>query len=253
MRVAALYDVHGNLPALEAVLDEIRRERVDRLVVGGDVLPGPMFRDAIARLLDLDVHADFIAGNCEVAVLEELQGASPERLPEAARGIIRWTAQALDPDHAAALAAWPKTLRLDIEGVGEVLFCHGTPRHENEIFTRLTPEADLLPLFEPLHVQLVVCGHTHMQDDRMVGATRVVNAGSVGMPFGEAGADWLLLGPGVELRHTAYDLDRAAGRIRRTGYPQAEAFAVQHVLHPPSAAQMLALFSPQALKYGASL
>jgi predicted phosphodiesterase len=250
MRIAAIYDIHGNLPALEAVLEDVHRAHVDLVVVGGDVLPGPMCRGTIARLLNLDIPAHFIQGNCEVAVLEELAGADPQRLPKEAREIIRWTAQTLDPDQAAVLATWPKTLRLGIDGVGEVLFCHGTPRHDNEHFTRLTPEDRLLPLFEHLHVKLVVCGHTHMQFDRMVGATRIVNAGSVGMPFGEPGADWLLLGPGVELRHTAYDFARAADRIRATDYPQADDFAARYVLQPPSESQMLEVFGHGQLKYG---
>jgi diadenosine tetraphosphatase ApaH/serine/threonine PP2A family protein phosphatase len=88
--------------------------------------------------------------------------------------------------------------------------------------------------------ELVVCGHTHVQFDRRIGATRVINAGSVGMPFGRAGADWLLLGPDAELRHTDYDLEAAAARIRRTAYPQAEAFATGSVLAPPSEEAMLA-------------
>jgi diadenosine tetraphosphatase ApaH/serine/threonine PP2A family protein phosphatase len=90
---------------------------------------------------------------------------------------------------------------------------------------------------------VVVCGHTHMQFDRMIGTTRVVNAGSVGMPFGEPGAYWLLLGPDVELRHTSYDLKRAAERIRQTDYPQAEDFAARYVLQPPSEGEMLEVFT----------
>jgi putative phosphoesterase len=250
MRVAALYDIHGNLPALEAVLDEIHRAGVDRVLVGGDVLPGPMFRQTITRLLDLDLAVQFIQGNCEVAVLEERTGTPSEPLPEQAREIIRWTAQELSGEHAQALASWPKTVRLRIPFVGDVLVCHGTPRHENEIFTRVTSEERLLPLFDPLDVQLVICGHTHMQFDRMVGQTRVVNAGSVGMPFGAPGADWLLLGPDVELRHTSYDLANAAERIRQTDYPQAEEFAARSVLEPPSEAQMLEAFSRGELRYG---
>ena len=250
MRVAALYDIHGNLPALEAVLEEIQRAHVDRVVVGGDVLPGPMFRETIARLLELDLPVHFIQGNCEVAVLEERAGALSEPLPEQAREIIRWTAQELPAEHAQILAGWPKTLRIEIPAVGDVLFCHGTPRHENEHFTRLTPENRLLPLFEPLEVQLVVCGHTHMQFDRMVGRTRVVNAGSVGMPFGEPGADWLLVGPEVELRHTSYELTKAAETIRRTDYPEAEEYATRYVLQPPSETQMLEAFSRGQLRYG---
>jgi putative phosphoesterase len=250
LRVAALYDIHGNLPALEAVLEEIQRAQVDRVVVGGDVLPGPMFRETIARLLEVDLPVDFIQGNCEVAVLEERAGAHSEPLPEQAREIIRWTAQELSAEHAHILAGWPKTLRIEIPAVGHVLFCHGTPRHENEHFTRLTTESRLLPLFEPLGVQLVVCGHTHMQFDRMVGRTRVVNAGSVGMPFGEPGADWLLVGPEVELRHTSYELTKAAETIRRTDYPEAEEYATRYVLQPPSETQMLEAFSRGQLRYG---
>jgi hypothetical protein len=137
---------------------------------------------------------------------------------------------------------------MEIPDLGAVLFCHATPRNDTEIFTRLTPEAVLAPIFKELGVSVVVCGHTHMQFDRMIGATRVVNAGSVGMPFGEPGADWLMLGPGVELRHTAYDLSRAAERIRSTTYPQAEEFAARNVLQPPPAEQTLAAFTRAGLK-----
>jgi putative phosphoesterase len=250
MRVAAIYDIHGNLPALEAVLDEVGREEVDLIVVGGDVLPGPMFIEVMDRLLNLKVPVRFIQGNCEVAVLEERAGADPARLPEQAREAIRWTASHLSPQLETIIAAWPKVVRLAVAGVGDVLFCHGTPRHENELFTRQTAEHRLLPLFEPLNLQLVVCGHTHMQFDRMIGTTRVVNAGSVGMPFGEPGADWLLLGDGVELRHTAYDLARAAERVRRTEYPQADDFATRHILDRPTEAQMIDAFSRSELSYG---
>ncbi len=87
-----------------------------------------------------------------------------------------------------------------------------------------------------------------MQFDRTVGNLRVVNAGSVGMPFGEPGADWLLLGPGVQLRHTRYDLAHAADRVRETEYPQAEDFAAHNILQPPSEAQMLEAFAKAELK-----
>jgi predicted phosphodiesterase len=243
MRVAALYDIHGNLPALEAVLQDICHAAVDRVVVGGDVLPGPMQHDTLTSLLDLDVPVQFIQGNCEVAVLAQIAGVDPATLPEQAREAVRWSAQQLHPEHERLLAGWPKTLRVEIPGLGGVLFCHATPRNENEYFTRLTAEDRLLPVFEGLDVALVVCGHTHMQFDRMIGSTRVVNAGSVGMPFGEPGADWLLLGPDVQLRHTPYDVTKAAERIRETDYPDARDFAARYVLQPPSEREMLQVFS----------
>jgi len=248
MRVAAIYDIHGNLPALKAVLQEIRPEKVDHIVVGGDVVPGPMARETLKRLLDLSIPVQFIQGNGEVAVLAQMAGADPGKLPEQARAAVRWTAEQLDPEHERLLAGWPKTLRLEIGGLGEVLFCHATPRNENECFTRLTLEDHLLPVFEGLNAPVVICGHTHMQFDRMIGRIRVVNAGSIGMPFGEPGADWLLLGPNVQLRHSSYDLTKAAERIRNTNYPQAQEFAAHHVLQPPSEEDMLEVFSRGELR-----
>ena len=243
MRVAALYDIHGNLPALKAALQEIRVAEVDHVVVGGDVVPGPMPRETLMCLLDLGIPTQFIYGNGEVAVLEQMAGRDPASVPEQYRPIIRWTAQQLHPEYEQLLAGWPKTLRVKIPELGEVLFCHATPRNENECFTRLTPEHRLLPVFEALNVPVVVCGHTHMRFDRMIGRTRVVNAGSVGMPFGEPGADWLLLGPDVQLRHTPYDLTKAAEHIRETDYPQAEEFAARYVVNPPSEKEMLEVFT----------
>jgi predicted phosphodiesterase len=248
LRVAAIYDIHGNLPALDAVLEEVRGAGVALIMVGGDVLPGPMPVETLARLFDLPIPVQFIQGNGEVAVLAELTGMDAYALPEQVREIIRWTAKQVSSEHGRVLASWPKTLRFEIPGLGEVLFCHATPRNENECFTRLTREEVLLPLFEGSHASVVICGHTHMQFDRMVGKTRVVNAGSVGMPFGEPGADWLLLGPDVEFQHTAYDLVHAAERIRGTKYPKAEDFAARNVLQPPSEEEMLKVLARAELK-----
>ena len=146
------------------------------------------------------------------------------------------------------LEGWPPTCRVEVDGLGAVLFCHATPRNDTEIFTRQTLEDRLVPVFEGVDVPLVICGHTHMQFDRTVGSIRVVNAGSVGMPFGEPGAYWLLLGPDVAVQHTAYDLAEAAARIRATAYPQAQEFADQNVLHPPSEAAMLEVLTRGELK-----
>jgi hypothetical protein len=87
-----------------------------------------------------------------------------------------------------------------------------------------------------------------MQFDRTIGNVRVVNAGSVGMPYGEPGASWLLLGPETELRRSAYDLTKAADRIRATGYPQAENFAASNVLRPLAESEALDLLGKAELK-----
>jgi len=259
MRVAALYDIHGNLPALEAVLQDICQANVGQIVVGGDVVPGPMPRETLRRLLDLDLPTHFIYGNGEMAILAQIAGTrigsvtywgttSGARPAENIVEIYRWTAAQLQSEFEPVLARWPKTFQLEIDGLGQVLFCHSTPRSETEVFTRLTAEDRVLPLFEPLQVSMLVCGHTHMQFDRMIGGTRVVNAGSVGMPFGEPGAYWLLLGPDVQLRRTLYDFTQAAEHIRATEYPQAEEFAAQSVLTPPSEEKMLEVFAPFELR-----
>jgi predicted phosphodiesterase len=254
VRVAALFDIHANLPALEAVLEEVRAAGVDRVVIGGDVVPGPMPRETLARLSALDVPVHGIHGNGELAMLAQLQAADPAAvtywgttagfvLPEPLREIVRWSARQLRPEDERLFASCPKTFSIELGGLGRVLFCHGTPQSETDAFTRLTPEDRLVPVFEGAGAPVVVCGHTHMQFDRMIGKTRVVNAGSVGMPFGRTGADWLLLDDEVRLRHTSYDLGKAVERVRKTAYPQAEEFAATSILNPPSEALMLERFT----------
>jgi hypothetical protein len=218
-------------------LKQVERE-ADHVVVGGDVLPGPMPRDCLERLKNLAVPATFILGNGEVAVLEVLAGRKPSAVPEPYHPVITWCAEQLDSDHESWIRSWPKTLEFS-----DTLFCHATPRNENEIFTRATPAEVLLPIFNPVSQPVVVCGHTHMQFDRMIGAKRVVNAGSVGMPFGKPGANWLMLRPEVQLRFTGYDLALAAKAVRATTYPRAEEFATRNVLEPPTEAQILQDFA----------
>ena len=254
MRVAVLNDIHANLPALDAVLGEVRDARVDAVVLGGDVLPGPMQRDTLDRLRQLDMPVHAIYGNGELALLAQLDAATSDSvtywgttsgapLPERYREWIRWAARQMSADDVTWVRSWPITIRLAIDELGDVLFCHGTPTSETDAFTALTPEDVLKPVFDGLGVRLVVCGHTHMQFDRSIGAIRVVNAGSVGSPFGRTGADWLLLGPDVQLRHTNYDLQAAADRVRATTFPGAQEFADVNILNPPPEAAMLEAFT----------
>jgi predicted phosphodiesterase len=207
-----------------------------------------MALEAFTRLQAFEPTAEFILGNCEVALIAAREGRDPGRMPESAKQSLRWCALRISANNERILRSWPKTLSLSIESLGKVLFCHGTPRNENEIFTRLTPEAAVLPAFADVEAKTVICGHTHMQFDRRIDEVRVINAGSVGMPFGRTGADWLLLGPGVELRHTDYDLERAAARVRATAYPEAEEFAAKYVLSSPHEASMLELFTLHGMK-----
>lgn len=248
MRVAALYDIHGNMLALEATLREVRDAGVDLVVVGGDVLPGPMPRETLARLMALEIAVRFIHGNGERIVATYLAGGDISEVPQAHRAVIEWTASQLDDDQRRAITRWPSTFDLDIPELGHTLFCHATPRNDSEIFTRVTAQERLAVVFDDVNASVVVCGHTHMQFDRRVGDVRVVNAGSVGMPFGPPGAYWALLGAEIELRRTGFDLERAAEEVRATAYPHAVEFAAQNILAPPAEAEMLDILGRAELK-----
>jgi predicted phosphodiesterase len=245
MRVAALYDIHGNLPALECVLDELQRIAVDRVVVGGDLLSGPMQTECIRRMQALPMPVDYLMGNSDREVIAVRRRREDGRLPPFVLNMLRWSAGQLSFPDEQWIANWPRTVRLPIEPLGQVLFCHATPRDDNEIFTSRTEEARLRSLFDSAQADVVVCGHTDMQFDRMIGNTRVVNAGSVGMPFGKPGADWLLLGPDIEFKHTEYDRDSANRRIVATGFPRTPEF---DILEPPAAEKMLDLYRKAELK-----
>jgi len=198
---------------------------------------------SLALLLDLDLPIRFIRGNGDREVLAIAHGDALDHLPEQSRVAMRWVAETLAPKHRRLIAGWPESVRIEIDGLGEVLFCHATPRDDTEIVTRRTTDQRMAAVLSGANAPLVVCGHTHMQFDRAVGEVRLVNAGSVGMPFGEPGADWVLLGPDVRLMHTDYDLESAAARIGATDYPGADQFAERSILHPPSTREMLDLFT----------
>jgi putative phosphoesterase len=220
MRVAALYDIHGNLPALEAVLAAVEHERVDRIVVGGDVVPGPLPIPTLGRLRALGEEAVFVRGNGDRWVVEAFDALRSGEPAAPRRPWAAWTADMIDRSDRDLLASFPAQATLDVDGLGRVLFCHATPRDDEEMLTLRTPERRWRSALEGVGESVIVCGHTHTQSDRFVGRRRVVNAGSVGLPYqSRAGAYWLLLGPGIELRRTAYDVEAALAAMRAGGNP----------------------------------
>jgi len=247
MKVAAIYDIHGNLPALEAVLKEIDAAQPDLILVGGDIVFGPLPRATLERLLDLGDKVHFIRGNCEREVVTAFDDLPLDlSLPEEIRACTIWSAKQLERSHRDFLAGLQEQVTLNIDGLGDVLFCHGSPRSDEEIITSATPTTRLEEILADVKQSVVVCGHTHMQFDRLINGIRVVNAGSVGMPYGEAGAYWLLLGPEVMPRRTPYDLGQAAALIRTSGYPAAQDFADNNVLHPATEAEAIDVFERMA-------
>jgi putative phosphoesterase len=221
VRVAALNDIHGNLPALEAVLSDPRLEDANAVVVGGDVVDGPFPAETLDALEALGGRVRFLRGNADRLVLE---GTDDRHL---------WCRDQLGDARATRVAAWPQTLSLEVDGLGPVRFCHATPRSDDELVTRITPEDEVAEVLEGTEETVVVCGHTHIQYDRRVARWRLVCAGSVGWPYeGHPGAFWLLLGPDVSHVRTEYDVHQAAELIRKSGYPDPEG-AVEPLLEPP--------------------
>jgi putative phosphoesterase len=227
-RVAALYDIHGNLPALEAVLAEVGD--ADAIVIGGDFSRGPMPVETVDRLRGLGERVRFIRGNAD--------------RPAAGEGA--WEMDMLGGERLDFIAGLPETVTIDVEGLGDVLFCHGSPRSDEDIITAVTPDDRLGRILEGVAEPVVVCGHTHHQFDHAAHGRRIVNAGSIGMPYeGRRGAFWAMLGPDVELRSTAYDLDAAAAAIRATGFPDADEL-VATLGEPPTADEVARHFESLA-------
>ena len=247
MKIAALYDIHGNLPALEAVLKEIDQTHPDLILVGGDIVSGPMPRATLERLLSLGNKVRFIRGNADREVVAAFDGLPLDpNLPEEVQEVTVWIAKQIERSQRDFLAGLPEQVVIDVDRLSDVLFCHGSPQSDEEIITGATPLARLSEILAGVKQNIVVCGHTHMQFDRVINGVRIVNAGSVGMPYGEAGAYWLLLGPEVVLRRTFYDLEQAAERIHANNYPLAQDFADNNVLKPPTEAEAIEVFERMA-------
>ena len=243
MRIAALYDIHGNLRALDAVLAEVEREAPDRILVGGDVALGPMPRETLDRLLVIGDHVTFIRGNCDREMAAPVPGAAASAWGER----TRWAAARCTPEQLRLLASLPTSVSLEVAGLGRVRFCHGSPRRDDEILTRLSPEPRLRAALAGDEHRCIVSGHTHVQYDRVALGRRWVNPGSVGMAYAsEPGAYWAMFGPDVSLRHTAFDVSRVADDTHAAGFPDAEEFVAKYVLTRPDPGEASAFFEKMA-------
>jgi predicted phosphodiesterase len=230
-RVAVLSDVHGNAVALEAVLAELPRHEPDLVVFGGDLTWGPLPEETLVLVHGLKVPALFVRGNAERALLE------PAAEPTARE---RWLAERHAPEALAFVAGFHERVTVDVDGLGGVLFCHGSPRSDEELVTPETPAERVRAFTAEIAERVVVSAHTHLQFDREVGGIRSVNGGSVGMAYeGRPGAYWGLLGPDVELLRTEYDVGAAAARYRASGDPLAEQM-VEVLEQPPTREEVIA-------------
>ncbi|MFD8917038.1 metallophosphoesterase family protein [Streptomyces sp. NPDC059569] len=243
-RVAVLSDIHGVLPALEAVLAEPEVSAAERVVITGDIAAGPQPAEVLDLLTDLGDRAVLIGGNADRELVELHDG----KRPVTTDAITAWAAGRLRDDHLALLAGLPRTRCLPVAGLGDVLFCHATPRDDEEVVLVDSRLARWTDVFEGLgaHIRTVVCGHTHMPFVRLAHGRQVINPGSIGMPYGRPGAHWALLGPGVELRVTHFDIDAAIARLTaESGYPDIEEWADYYLHARATDADALTVFGPR--------
>jgi len=249
VRVAVLCDIHGNPPALDAVLAEAMRDGADALVIGGDAAAGAMPRETIERLMALERPVHFVRGNADREIVEcyDRGLTAIERLDDPALRSAAFAAGRISPAQRDFLAGFAQTVVLELAGLGPTLFCHGSPRSDTEIITRITPDARLREILAGVDQAVVVGGHTHQQFDRVLDRWRFVNAGSVGMPYeGTRGAYWALLGPDVALRRTDYDVDRALAQMRGGSFPDLEEMLRESLIEPVDPAEVAEFFEAQA-------
>jgi putative phosphoesterase len=241
--VAVLSDIHGVLPVLDAVLAEPDVATAELVVVTGDHAAGPMPVEVLDRLVGLGERCLLVRGNADRELVEVARGTESEH-PEST-----WAGRQLRPDQVELLAGLPHPVRVEVDGFGTVVFCHGTPRDDDEVVlvdTRMSRWAEVLADLDDAD-RVVVCGHTHMPFVRLVDRRLVVNSGSVGMPYGRAGGSWVLLRDGqVSLRHTTIDVDAAvAAVVTGSSYPDRQAWADEYVRSANSDADAVAAFGPR--------
>jgi putative phosphoesterase len=222
-RVTALADVHGNAPALEAVLAEVERNTPDLIVFCGDLTWGSLPQETLALVRALEIPARFVRGNGDRAVGVDLEG----------RG--GWMASMHTTDDLAFLASFEPTVRVDVDVLGATCFSHGSPRSDEECVTEQTAAERVRDFMAGIDAEVVVTGHVHVSYDRVVDGVRLVGPGSVGLPYEDppGTARWALLGPDVELRRTKYDVEEAVARMRATDDPRVEVI-VELMLQPPA-------------------
>ena len=243
--VAVLSDIHGVLPALEAVLAEPAVLDAERIVLTGDIAAGPQPTEVLDRLLGLGDRVVWVRGNADRELVQLARGEGGH-IPDP---IAPWAARQLTADHLDWLAGLPYPVTLPVEGFGPVVFCHATPRDDEEVVlvdTRLERWAEVLADL-PGEVATVVCGHTHMPFTRLANTRQIINPGSVGMPYGRPGAHWAILTRGaVEMRRTPYDPGTACAQVvAASSYPDVAEWADYFLYARATDADALAAFAPR--------
>ncbi len=237
------------LEPLEAVLAELEREDVDAVLIGGDAVSGPQPQETLERLRSLELPTHWIRGNGERALGPDAGDAVMGG--EGAEAALDFTASQLSEEDRRSLSQLPETMKLEVDGLGETLFCHASPRNDLDIVTPGTPVARFETLLEGVPQRVVVAGHTHIQLDRTVDGVRWINPGSIGMPYESAvAAFWAVLGPDVEFRRTPFDTERSAGALLASDWPEAQSFVAENVRAAVPREEAITLFEQIAVERG---
>lgn len=242
--VAVISDIHGNAVALEAVLNEPEVARADLIVVGGDHAAGPQPLEVLEQLRALEDRAVLLRGNADREMVSAISNSRIDDIPD----VSLWAASQMTDSDVALLTSLPHPLKLTVPGFGSVLFCHGSPRHEDDVVlvdSRLERWEEVFAGLDPA-VAMVVGGHTHMPFMRLVDSRIVLNPGSVGMPYGRPGPSWLVLTDGsIKFGHTPMDAgDMARKLIAGSAYPAIDEWVRDYVLEPASDIDALTAFGP---------
>ena len=235
---------------MQAVLHDVEQAGADLVVFGGDLAWGPWPVETVDAIRSVD-GAMVIRGNADRETggrFDESRGLAPE-----VAAITVWAADLLGDERCRWLRELRETTTVEIEGLGTTLFCHGSPRSDEESLTSLSSEARLTEVLEKVSDSFVVCGHTHIQFDRTVGNVRLINAGSVGLAYERApGAYWALLDgtEGISLKRTGYNTAATAEAMRATACPHVDEMFATYIEHPPDPEEVAAHFERMAIADG---
>jgi predicted phosphodiesterase len=239
MRLALIADIHGNLPALDAVLAELAREGIDQAVCLGDISIGPQPVETLERVRALGCPV--ILGNWDAWLVEGMPDLDGGALGQVLSETCSWAGSKLSPEQQDLLLRFAPVVEHDLPGGETLLAFHGSPRSYEDAIFATTPDDEVEEMLDGRDALVHVGGHTHFQLVRRLGESLLVNPGSIGLPFRRAlpgvmeVAPWAEYGVltfedgrvSVDLRRAPFDLDELLTALRESGMPHAEWWAAR--------------------------